>query len=135
MVHKIGVDRVRFHILGHHPNVAVFDRAGIEPRLPDVAAGSTAGVPVARVCRIGASQDAGHGVRALGDGQQVDVIGHQAIRPDDQAELAAVLPEHVEVDGAVLIGEKGGLPAISPGGYVVRKARHDNAGETGHSHG
>ena len=135
MVHHVRVGRIRFHVLRHHPNVAALDRAGIEPRLPHVAATPAPGIPIARVCRIRASQDAGQGVRALRHRQQVDVIGHQAIGPNSEAELAAVLAEHVQVDGAVLIGEKGGLPAIPPGGDVVRKAGHDDAGETGHSLG
>src|SRR6266550_4406546 len=62
----------------------------------------------------------------------MDVVGHEAIRPDIDAIAAARLRHQRHVEQVVLTAEKGGLPAVSSLRDVMWKPGDDCAGETCH---
>ncbi len=66
---------------------------------------------------------------------KVDVIGHLAIGPDLDAELAAGLSQPVAIEGAVVVAEEDTLAPVASLGHVMRDARKDDARDTGHASG
>ena len=58
---------------------------------------------------------------------EVDVVGHQAIRPHLDRGLAALLREQVAIERVIGRREEHGLTAVAALGHVMRMARNDNA--------
>ena len=71
-------------------------------------------------------------VRGPGHGDQVDVIGHEAVRPDFNLLGKAELGHQLQVAEVILVAEKRLLPAVSPLGDVVRQTRDDDTCQSGH---
>ena len=66
-------------------------------------------------------------VLALGDGHQMDMVGHQAISPQLDAAPPAPLAHQIEVGAVVVVGEEGLLAPVSPLSDVVWVAgSHDS---------
>ena len=63
----------------------------------------------------------------------MDGVGHLAIGPDLDAELAAGFAEPVAIDGEVVVAEENPLAPISPLGHVMREAGKDDARDAGHA--
>jgi len=71
-------------------------------------------------------------VVARGDGDQVDVVGHQAIGEDRDVMVVAVGLQPIEIDAATGVGEENALAAVAALGHVMRQAGKDSAGDAGH---
>ena len=69
---------------------------------------------------------------AFGDGDQVDVVGHEAIAEQGKTVQPAVLAQEVQIDEAVCVGFQDVLAAIASLSDMVRGVESDDAGETGH---
>jgi hypothetical protein len=65
----------------------------------------------------------------------MDVIGHEAIRPDLDAASVAPLGDERHVEEVVVVAEEGLLSAVSTLRDVMRKIRDDGARETRHAPG
>jgi hypothetical protein len=63
---------------------------------------------------------------------QMDVVGHETVRPHLDTGLAGLLGEHVAVDVLIPILKEDRLTPIAPRREVVRYLRNDDASETGH---
>ncbi|MDX6751047.1 hypothetical protein SH611_14595 [Geminicoccaceae bacterium 1502E] len=63
----------------------------------------------------------------------MNVVGHQAPRPDLEAGGARVLAQEPLVEGVVVRAEEHLLAAVAALGNVVQQAGGDDAGETGHA--
>lgn len=61
------------------------------------------------------------------NGDQVDVIGHQAVGPDLDPALPARLGHQVEIRDVVLVAEKRLLPTVPPLGNVMRITRYNHS--------
>ena len=68
-----------------------------------------------------------------GDDNQVDVIGHQTVRPDLHASFPALLGKAVAINVLVAIFEENRLSTIAALRHVMRAVRNDDASETGHA--
>jgi len=47
------------------------------------------------------------------------MVGHQYIGVDVKLQLSPVFPPQAQVSFPILVGQKQGLPVVTPGGYVV----------------
>src|ERR1700704_2861878 len=65
----------------------------------------------------------------------MDVIGHEAIRPDLDAVPVAPLGDERHVEEVVVVAEEGLLSAVSTLRDVMRKIRDNGARETRHAPG
>lgn len=81
---------------------------------------------------VGAAQRGGHGVGALRHGDQVNVLGHEAVSPEAQRSVVGVVPQEVEIEAIVLGIEEDLLALVSALGDVVRKIFKDNPGDSRH---
>ena len=63
---------------------------------------------------------------------QVDMVRHQAPRPDGDAGAARVLAQQCEIGAIVVVAEEDGLPPISPLGHMMGHGGNDDAGQARH---
>lgn len=92
-----------------------------------------AGVEGAGVLGVDAAEGAGEGVALVGDGDQVDVIGHKAEGLDSHAVVAGVVLEEIEVELVVVDAEVRFLPIVTALRNMVREAGDDQPWWTRHA--
>src|SRR5579883_3413659 len=71
-------------------------------------------------------------MRVLGHGDQMDVVGHEAITEDAHAGADGVVSQQVKIELAVVIGGEHGLPIVAALRDVVRHIRHHDSWTAGH---
>jgi hypothetical protein len=91
------------------------------------------GVQGARVLAVQALEGAGKRVVAMRDGDQVDVVGHQAVAQDRQAVVPRVIGQEIEVELVVFGPEKGLLTIVAALRDVVRQPGDDESRRSGHT--
>jgi len=69
---------------------------------------------------------------AVGDQDQMDMIGHQAVGPDRDTMLAALLTQQIAIEFVVGIGEKHVLAPISALGDMMGQTGNDETSDAGH---
>ena len=84
------------------------------------------------VPEVGPAEALGQRLLAGRDGDQVDVVAHQAVGEDVQAVDSAFLDEQAEVELAVVIDEEDILAVVAPLHDVMRTARYDDACDSRH---
>ena len=60
------------------------------------------------------------------------MIGHQAVRPDRDTMLAALLTQQIAIEFVVGVGEKHVLAPISALGDMMGQTGNDETGDAGH---
>lgn len=128
-------DRHPLDIAHRRHQMRIVHRVAGEAALEQIAAPSLARVDVARVAPMRLGQRGAQAVRCFGDEDEVDVRVHQAPGEAGHARRRAALPEQIEIEDAVGIGEEDRLAAIAALGDVVRGVGDDDAGEAGHGVG
>ncbi|SPE40495.1 hypothetical protein SBA3_3770012 [Candidatus Sulfopaludibacter sp. SbA3] len=118
-VHHPGAHRIPVHVRKGSPQVLLIEHAGEEAILPEVSVAAGAGVEVLGVAAMDAAQQHRQGVLAVGHGDQVHMIGHQAPSQEADFGIGEVLAKESQVDGAVLIGRKGFAAVDAPLGDVA----------------
>ncbi len=73
------------------------------------------------------SQSLGQRVGPARNRHDVDVIGHQAVAQDRQAELLALLAQRLDVEATVVVGEEDVLAVVAPLSGVMRNALRHHA--------
>ena len=106
--------------------------AGEEAVLPEVSAGAVQAVEALGVDAVGTSEGLGERVGALGDGDEMNVIGQQAVAEQGDAVDGALAAQGVEVEAAVVVGEQDVLAVVATLGDVVGDSWSDEAGFSGH---
>jgi hypothetical protein len=104
----------------------------VEAVLPEVAAAVAAGVDHLGVAAVCAAEEDGEGVLVFGDGDEVDVIGHEAEGEEADACVGEVGGEVVEVDAAVGLGEEDVLVVGAALGDVVGATGEDDTSISWH---
>jgi len=66
-------------------------------------------------------------------GDQMDVVGHQAVTVDGQTEPFGLPCEYFQIDAAVIMDEEDVLAVIAALGNVMWAVRHDDSGYSWHS--
>ena len=106
--------------------------AGVEAVLPEVAAAAVEAVDALCVEEVDAADGAGEGGFGPGHGDEVDVVGHEAVAEDAQSEARGLAVEQAEPFAAVVVGEEDVLPVVAALGDVVRDAGDDGSCASGH---
>lgn len=127
-----GADGVEFDVGEGADEVGFGEGAGVEAVLPEVAGAVAAGIDHLGVAAVGAAEEDGEGVLVFGDGDEVDVIGHEAEGEEADAGVWEVGGEEVEVDAAVGLGEEDVLVVGAALGDVVGAAWEDDASISWH---
>ena len=112
-------------VLGEH--------AGEKAVLPQMTGTVDADVVVLRVTAVEAAAEDGEGVFAVRDGDQVDVVGHEAPTQEADFGVDEIVAEEREVGDAILVGGKGLAAVDAPLGDVARNAWKDTAVTPWHS--
>jgi hypothetical protein len=79
------------------------------------------------------SQGPAHAVCSLWRQNQMDMIGHKAVRPRLHTKLAQLLREHVAINLLISILKENCFATISALGQVVRQTRDDHARKATHA--
>ena len=70
--------------------------------------------------------------RTAGDGDQTNVVGHQAVAEQPHTVLPAPLRRCFEIESPVFVAQKDLLTIVAPLGDVMRNALHDHTGHPRH---
>src|SRR5712691_11449449 len=69
---------------------------------------------------------------AIGDENEVDVLGHQAIGPDRDAVLAALARHEIAIELVVAVAKEHPLAPVAALRHMMGQAGDDEAGDAGH---
>ena len=105
----------------------------METVLPEVPAAGVQAVDLLRVEPVRASDGLCERVAAARRGDQVDVVGHQAVTIDRQAEPRGLVGQDLKVAGAVVVDKEHVLAVITALGDVMRTTRDDDPFDSRHS--
>jgi len=106
----------------------VVKRAGHEAGTPELAAQALFLVKELGVLHMKGVERPGETIARPGDAYIVDVIRHQAIRPDVEAVALGAFPEPAEVAAVVRVFLEDDLFAVPPLADRMRVAEQDGAG-------
>ena len=129
----VGADGVAFDVGEGAPSVGGVEGDGVVAGLPEVAAGVAIDVDDAGVIGVEAAEGEGGGVGVVRDGDEVVVVGHEAVAEDFELVLGGVLGEEAEEEVAVAVGVEDLLAGIAALGEVVGEAGDDDAWAAGHT--
>jgi hypothetical protein len=105
----------------------VVQRTGKEAVLPQVAGAAVEAIYVLRIDLVDALEGEVQGVLAVRRGDQMKMIGHQAIALDLEAKARRRIPQKVQEYPPVIVHEENILTIVSPLGHVVRTpGQHDS---------
>src|ERR1700733_8969957 len=85
-----------------------------------------------RVAPMGRSHGARETALILRHENQVNVVGHEAIRPDLDGSFRRLIGEEIAIDLLIALLEKNGLAPVAPLRDVMRKAGNHNSGTPRH---
>ena len=115
---QAGADGVEVDVGQRREQVRGAEGAGEEAVLPQVSAGAVQAVEALGVDAVGASQGLGERVGALGDGDEMNVIGQQTVAEQGDAVDGAFAAQGVEVEAAVVVAEEDVLAVVAALGDV-----------------
>ena len=125
-------DGVLLDVTQRSPVMIVVQRAREEAALPQVAGTGMELVDVLRIGEVGTSDGFREGVLLLRRGDDVDVVGHEAVAVNSEAVLCGGAFEKAEVGAAVVVNEEDVLLVVPALGDVVRAAGDNDSCGTRH---
>lgn len=111
----------------------VIQRAREEAILPEMSCPPVKAVDVQSVQVMSSPEGFGQRVNPLRRSDQVDMVGHQAVRFNRKPEPSRLRGQKFQIHSAVVIDEKYILLVVAPLRDVVRRSRNDYSGKSGHS--
>ena len=130
--HHAAPHRVHLHVAHRRVQVPLVQDARKEAPLPQVARRVALAVEILGVEHVDGVEEPGQRLLPAGNGDQVDVIRHQAVGPDVEAVPGAEVGEQLQVSVVIArIGEDG-LPVISPLRDVVGITNRNGSGYSRH---
>ena len=127
-----GANRVQIDVSQGDAEMVAVQGGREEAILPQVTASFPLVIQVDRVFIMCAAQSAGQRTLVLGDGDQVDVVRHQAPAEHPQAVPLGVMAQEREAGATIPVAEEDLLAVVAPLGDVVRDARRDHARDAWH---
>ena len=112
--------------------VLLVHRHRAEPRLEQVAGYPEARVDRRRVAPMRLAERAPERLRAVGDENEVNVVGHQTIGPDRDALFAALGRQEIAIERIVVVAKEDALAPVAALRDVMGKAGKDELGDAGH---
>ena len=119
---EAGADRVALDVAHGQQAMRIVHGIGVKAILPQMAAAAVEAVDVLGVEPMGSADRLGQGFGVLGDGDQVDVVVHEAVAEDAHAIPLALAGQDFQVRAAVVINEErpGGCCRAASGGVEDR---------------
>ena len=105
---------------------------GVESVLPEMSATAVETVDVLSVKEVRPPDGQGKGILARGGGNEMDVVSHQAIAFDLQAELSGLHRQQTKIDPPIIVHKEYVLAVVPPLRDMMRTARNDDPGASGH---
>jgi hypothetical protein len=99
-------NRISFHISNRIPEVPLIQHGCFESSLPQVAGFRMPRIEVASVVTVSVLQREAEGIFAARNDNQVNMVVHQAPRPDFQRHFGAMLREQLQVDMSIGVVDK-----------------------------
>jgi hypothetical protein len=118
--------RVEFHVPRRGQQMRLIEHAQCGPALPEMTTPPFAKVDHARVTAMDLSDRLSQSIARLGHGDQMDMIGHQAVRQNLDLDGAATLCKKADVALIVLVTKERLLAAVATLGDVMGRAKCDN---------
>jgi hypothetical protein len=120
-------NRIELKVPRSGQEVRLIEHERRKPPLPQMASPPLAKVDHARVSPMDLADRPSQPVLRLRDSDEMDVVRHQAVRPDLNLMGAAPLPHQFQVALVILVAKKRLVPTVSPLGDVVRQAGYYNS--------
>lgn len=105
---------------------------GVEAALPEVSGEELGAVEVAGVFGVGDAEGAGEGIGEVGDGDPVNVVGHEAVAEEAGPVAGGVVGDELEVELAMGVGGEDGAGFVAALDDVVPESGDGFAGGAGH---
>ncbi len=131
---KSGSNGVKIHVMQRGQQMRRLQRAGEKAVLPQVSTPVLAAVQFERILRVGLPDGEGERILALGNGDQVNVIRHQAPSENTDAVTLRLEMQELQIEGTVVIGKEDVLPVIAALGNVVGCSGKNESGSAGHAY-
>lgn len=132
VVNHAGTEGVALDVAEGGEEVAETEDAGVVAGLPEAAFADEAAVEVGGVAAVDALHEAGDVAGVGGAGEDVVVVGHEAVCEDaDLAELG-VFGDELEEDAAISVGVEGWLAVVAALGEVEVVAWRGETRFSGH---
>lgn len=125
-------DRVALDVAHGRVQVGLLQGTGVEAPLPEVPHAPALAIAVLGIPHVGLVERPGEGVDVDRDRDGVDVIRHEAVRPDLHAVAVGSLGEPGQVLVSVLLRLKDRLPEVPPLGDVMGHSGGHDASEARH---
>jgi hypothetical protein len=103
-----------------------------EPTLEQESLPAFPGVDDQRVAALGLAEAVSETVRLRGDGDQMEMVLHQAESPDSDPVLRGLTAQQGQEKGPVLVGKEDALASIPPLDQMVRATGDNDPGESRH---
>ncbi len=129
---QAGADRVERDIAQRADQMRLVHRHRAEAALPQMAGHAHPGIDVAGIVAVHVAEGAAETFLIARHGDDVNVVGHQAVGPDLDPCPSCRIRQQVEVQFVVAILEEGLLAAVAALRHVVRDAGEHDAWEAGH---
>lgn len=126
-VHQPVAHGVEFDVPGRRQQIKLVHHERGEPALPKMPPPPFTEVDPPRVPAVRLADRQAKGVLRPRHGDQMHVVGHQAIRPNLDAPLAAPLAHQFQVGRVIVVAEERLLPPVATLGNVVRHARNNHS--------
>lgn len=127
------MDGVELNVTQGGDEVHGVEHAGVEATLPQATGAGEAAVEVLGILGIDGLNEFRNAIRLVGAGNEVEMIGHEAIGEDiNFAALGVTLEEGEEVR-IVAVGEEGLLAVVTALGNVEPMIRRGKTGFAGHT--
>ena len=117
--HQTRTHRIELCITQGLPQVRLVQRAGIVPTLPDMTTRAMDGIPIRSIPAVGVLQRQTQDVCFRRNGNEMHMVGHQAVADQSQVVLLDVLPQQIEIDCAVGIAVEDLLSGVATLRYVM----------------
>jgi hypothetical protein len=123
-----GADGVALDVSHRQQAMRIVHGIGVKAILPEMAAASVQAVDVLRVNPMCSADRPGEGIGSSRDGDEMDVIVHQAVAEDGDAVAGALVGEELQVGAAVVIDEEDVLAIVAPLREMMWKTGDDDSG-------
>ena len=124
--------RVHRQVARRRHQVLLVHRDRAEPRLKQVAGHPEACIDRRRVAPMRLAERASERLRAVGNENEVNVVGHQTIGPDRDALFAALDRQDIAIERIVVVAKEDALAPVAALRDVMGKAGDDELGDAGH---
>ena len=123
-------DWILFDVAGGSDEVRMIERTGIEPALPEASPPVFPEIDRKRVFPIRDCHRFGQTAFGFRDSDQMNMVRHQTINPENEPRLVSVFLEKFEIINSIFVMKKDRLATIPPLNDMMGNTGDDDAGDT-----